>query len=760
MKTPLNALVVEDSEDDARLLVRELKKGGYELSHERVETADGLREALAHGRWDVVLCDFAFPRFSGEAALRIVKESGQDIPFIYVSGKIGEDVAVEAMKAGAHDYIMKNNLARLVPAVQRELREAGERRHRRQAEESMHVSEYKYRHLFESMSDAAFLIEKKTGKIIDTNAQAEALLGKPRARIVGMSQQQLWEPADAGHKIETSSSCEAAVRREDACIVPVHVSASSIELYGRECLLALVRDETERQRVEQDRQHLTRERLLILDSVMEGIYGIDLNGCCTFINPVAAKMLGYRPEEVMGRDMHQLIHSLHPDASPYPVEECSIHRALRKGEVCHIDSECFQRKDGTLFPVEYSASPIRENNEVIGAVVAFSDLTEKKSLEARFLRAQRLESIGQLAGGIAHDLNNILAPIMMCTPLLRAEIKSESGLSTLNTIEFCARRGADIVKQVLTFAKGIGDKKTLLQPRYLLGEVAKFIRETFPKSIILAIDPSPEVWLIPGDATQLHQVFLNLAVNARDAMPDGGTLRMKAENFQATDEEVREIPEIKPGTYVLFRIADTGMGISPEIASRIFDPFFTTKSAEKGTGLGLSTVMSIVKNHGGIVRFKSEKGQGTEFQVYLPAEAGKASVLEPVHERPIPQGKGQRVLIVDDEEAVRSITKHILEAHGYRTLTASDGTSAVGLYAAKKEKIDLVLIDLNMPFMGGNETIQALRKLNPLVKVVITTGSEMVMENMEGTAMAFLEKPFDAPALLEALQEALKKEVS
>jgi two-component system cell cycle sensor histidine kinase/response regulator CckA len=397
MKVPLHALVVEDSEEDTWLLVRELKRGNYEVTYERVETAESFQQALASETWDIILCDFSLPRFSGQAALRIAKESGLDLPFIYVSGTIGEDVAVEAMKAGAHDYVMKNNLARLIPAVERELRDARERVQHRHAEEAMRVSEYKYRHLFENMSDAAFLIDEKSGRIIDTNRQAEVLLGRSRAEILGLNQELLFPTRNAGclyaEGIRESYDLETEVVRMDGLVVPVHISASRVELYGRGFLLALLRDISERNRAEAQREQLTRDRFLILESTIEGIYGIDLKGCCTFMNHSAAKMLGYDVEEVLGKDMHSLIHSRWPDGSPFPVAECNIYRTLSHGVPCRIDSECFWRKDGTAFPVEYSASPIIENDAVKGVVVAFSDLTEKNPPQARFFRAERLENI-------------------------------------------------------------------------------------------------------------------------------------------------------------------------------------------------------------------------------------------------------------------------------------------------------------------------------------------------------------------------------
>ena len=396
-------------------------------------------------------------------------------------------------------------------------------------------------------------------------------------------------------------------------------------------------------------------------------------------------------------------------------------------------------------------------------LVIDTDITEKKQLEAQFLRTQRLESIGQLAGGISHDLNNILTPILMCAQTLHEEVKSPEGLYMLGTIESAARRGAEIVRQIVTFAKGVGGRRVLLQPQYLFAETVRIIRETFPKSVILKTDLEENLWTVFGDATQLHQVLLNLAVNARDAMPQGGTLTLAAEDLYLDEAGARLMPGLQPGPHVLFRISDTGAGIPPEIADKIFDPFFTTKSSDGGTGLGLSTVMGIVKSHRGYIEFESTAGLGTEFRIYLPADMTRpATGAKGISEAP-PQGSGELILIVDDEEAVSSVTKRILESNRYRTLVAHTGAEAVSLYAREAHEINLVLTDLNMPSMSGPDTIAMLRQINPNVRIIVATGADSAhgaTSPAELGVQALMKKPFDVFMLLDTLRNVLRMPLS
>ncbi|OYW73844.1 MAG: hypothetical protein B7Z37_20135 [Verrucomicrobia bacterium 12-59-8] len=415
------------------------------------------------------------------------------------------------------------------------------------------------------------------------------------------------------------------------------------------------------------------------------------------------------------------------------------------------------RKDGSRVAVSLSmTSMLDDNGEITGFLGVVTDITEKKKLEQQFLRAQRIESVGTLAGGIAHDLNNVLTPIIMSIELLRLTHTNERTLSILGSIECSAKRGADLVRQILTFARGVEGKRTELRAGPLIKDIQHFVQDTFPKNIDFVRNLPDDMPSFLGDATQLHQILLNLCVNARDAMPEGGRLTITA-GCVVLDEAAAAVQmDANPGPYVTLSVSDTGTGIPPEVLDKIFDPFFTTKEIGKGTGLGLSTVLSITKSHGGFVTVSSEPNQETIFTICLPAVPNSGSCIKPppADERPMPLGKGELILIVDDEEAIRTTTRQTLEALDYRTLVAANGAEAVALYTQHTAEIAVVLTDMMMPVMDGPATIQMLQCINPDVKIIAASG----VSHMGGPAKVaemgvrhFLHKPYTAHTVMTTL---------
>jgi signal transduction histidine kinase/ActR/RegA family two-component response regulator len=385
------------------------------------------------------------------------------------------------------------------------------------------------------------------------------------------------------------------------------------------------------------------------------------------------------------------------------------------------------------------------------------EMQQRKEAEAHLLRAQRLESIGTLASGIAHDLNNMLSPILMSVGLLRLDFPDESH-KMISTIEDCALRAAGMVKQVLTFARGIEGERLPLQPKELVREMEKIVAKTFPRQISLESHIPADLSLIEGDSTQLHQVLLNLCVNARDAMPDGGVLRIEGDDFTVDENYASMTPDARIGPYVRLRVSDTGCGIPAHIVDKIFDPFFTTKPLGKGTGLGLSTVIGIVKSHEGFLNVRSELGKGTTFEIFLPAVLFGAPSSTPQMEEASPEGNGQLILVVDDESSIRDVTRSMLTHHGYRTLGAADGAEALSIYARETDHIDAVLTDVMMPVVDGVALCRALKRMDPGVRIIAATGSQEAGWKKELQAMdirPILGKPFTAAALLAALDESL-----
>jgi signal transduction histidine kinase len=420
----------------------------------------------------------------------------------------------------------------------------------------------------------------------------------------------------------------------------------------------------------------------------------------------------------------------------------------------------FLLKDGSTRTIDSKGTVIRDSDGKASQVLIVSrDVTEEKRLAAQFLRAQRMESIGTLASGIAHDLNNVLAPIMMAIEVLRDKISDPGGQKILMMIETSAKRGADIVRQVLAFGRGVKGERILLQLKHVVIELVKIFSETFPKSIEIKSDIPRDLWTVYADPTQIHQVILNMLINARDAMPVGGTLTISAENITLDETYSRMNPEAKPGAYVCVVITDTGTGIPADIREKIFEPFFTTKEVGMGTGLGLSTTLAIVRSHEGFINLESEEGKGTTFRIYIPATGAVSNQAVASEGADLPLGNGELILVIDDEAAIREITEATLKAHGYRVRTASDGAEGVAVYAEYKKKIKVVITDIAMPVMDGTAAILALKKINPDVKIIaasgLTTKGQLTTAS-DSNVQAFLIKPYSAEKLLTTLAEVLK----
>jgi PAS domain S-box-containing protein len=514
--------------------------------------------------------------------------------------------------------------------------------------------------------------------------------------------------------------------------------------------VAIRSDITERKRAEEQ----IREQAALLDQAQDAILVRDLDQKILFWNKGAEKIYGWSAEEVIGKNAEELLFKDH--SAKFDIAgQAIIQKGEWKGEVHQT------RRDGVEIIVESRWTLVRdEQGRPKSILVINTDVTEKKRMESQFLRAQRMESIGTLAGGIAHDLNNVLSPILMAIDMLQLKATDESSRKWFDVLRANAERGGNMVRQVLSFARGVEGERVALQPKHLIKEIVKILRETLPKSIEINFHVPNDLWMISADATQMHQVLMNLCVNARDAMPEGGSISMRAENVTVDENYARMHIEAKAGRFVMISVADTGPGMTLDIQSRIFEPFFTTKEMTKGTGLGLSTALTIVKSHGGFINVYSELHKGSQFAVYLPALAAPGTVDSAAARTDLPLGHGELILVVDDEESIREITRGTLETFGYAVLTASDGTEALALYADKKNEIAVVLTDMVMPFMDGPATIRALQRMNPRVKIIAASGLGTGQRAGEGVlegVSVFLNKPYTAEKLLKTLAGVLQK---
>jgi PAS domain S-box-containing protein len=606
------------------------------------------------------------------------------------------------------------------------------------------------------------VITDRDGTIEWVNAALTASVGYEASEVVGKNPRDLFrsgvhDQAFYKHLWETllaravwrgemvNRRKDGSLYTEDMTITPIASVDGAITHF-----IAVKQDITERKRSEEQ----LREQAELLDHAQDAIIVRDLEHRITYWNKSAERLYGWTAADAVGRSVPDVFYK--NPAVFHEAHDSVLHTGEWTGELQQLN------KDGHEVSVESRWTLVRDRSGAPKSVLVINtDITERKRLEQQFLRAQRLESLGTLAGGIAHDLNNVLAPIVMSIDLLKMTAADDDSRALLDTIAASAHRGADMVAQVLSFARGVEGRKVNVQVRHLIREIEKIARKTFPKNIRIGTTVSRDLWTVLGDPTQLHQVLLNLCINARDAMPQGGQITISAENVTFDAKYAALNIEMAAGPYVVMQVEDTGTGIPQAIIDKVFDPFFTTKEVGKGTGLGLSTSLTIVKHHGGFLRVYSEPGAGTRFRIGLPAlpdshdtGAGAAAVE-------LPRGDGETVLVVDDEASIREITRQTLEAFGYRVLVASDGSEAVALYAQRSEEIAVVLTDMMMPVMDGGSAIQVLVKMNPAIRIIAASGlaaSQQALPKTEAGAIHFLLKPYSADTLLQTLRQALAKE--
>ncbi|HXG94888.1 MAG TPA: PAS domain S-box protein [Blastocatellia bacterium] len=619
--------------------------------------------------------------------------------------------------------------------------------------------ESKFRALFDS-EVIPFMTWHRDGRILDAN---DAFL-----RLAGFTHDELkrgelrcdsltppeWNQRDSliQSEIETKKKFgpfEKEYVRRDGSRVPVLIGGSALTSEG-DVVISFVLDLSEQKRTQQK----LREQAVLLNSAHDAIMVLDMQDRVLFWNSGAERLYGWSAEEAYGNDCRAMQFKNDP-AKLDEIKLAMIEQGKWTGELRQVT------KQGREIIVQSSRTLMYgEDGQPQSILSINTDITEQKNLEAQFLRTQRMESIGTLAGGIAHDFINILSPILLSIRVLRDRFTDEESRRSLELLQESAERGAALVRHILQFAKGTVGEFISFQPQHLLKEIVKMLKETLPKKIEIGCRIARDLWAITGDPTQIHQIVMNICLNASDAMPFGGKLVIKAENVYLNEKGERVEVGAAADRYVAISISDTGVGIPEQIRDKIFEPFFTTKPQGKGTGLGLSTVLRIVKAHKGFLDVQSDVGKGTRLDVYLPAAASSEarSIIESRNK--IKFGKGESLLVVDDEAAIREVTRSTLELYGYRVLTARNGNEAVRLYAAKKNKIAAVLLDLMMPHMDGVVTIHRLREINPHVKIVVSTGMKAALDSLQvnGERLSgFIEKPYRAEELLQLLSKVLNR---
>jgi len=885
MTRPIRILHLDDSAYDVELIRETLASEHLDCEIVQVKGQKDFENAICHSSFDLILSDYSVPNYNGFAALDFARSKSSAIPFILVSGTLGEEEAVESLKNGATDYIVKQRLIRLGPAIRRamddakavlerkrtedELRKSEERfqlvaratndviwdwdigantvwwsdafqrvfgdrreelepgieswRNRLHPDDEKRVlteieeaisagdqiwsSEYRFRGNngeYSHILDLGHWIHDVSGKSVrmisamldmtERKKTEESLRqrGKELLQAQQMAQLGNWEwdtatdefrfsdelnrifglPADqpcptfdsflnlihpsdrptarkageAAMRWKTPVNFECRIVRPDDSIRVIHVrgefvtnaETSPVRITGT------AQDITGRKRTEER----IREQAALLDKAQDAICLNDMSQEILYWNKSAERLYGWTAEEAIGKNANDLLFQGQL-AGPMEAIRNLIRRGEWKGELRQV------AKGGQELVIESRWTLMRdERGEPKSILIINTDVTEKKQAEVQLFRTQRMESVGALAGGIAHDLNNSLSPILMAAEMLRSELTSDAGRHMLDTMKKSAERGADMVRQILSFSRGVGGEHKILQIRHLISDIEKFARSTFPLSIQVQTQLAESLFPISGDATQLHQVLLNLCINARDAMPGGGTLRIVARNAKPNETYAGRTVA---GRHIVIEASDTGQGIPPELQAKIFEPFFTTKEIGKGTGLGLSTVVGIVKTHGGFIEVNSVVGEGTTFRVFLPATTGDAELKE--RKLPTtPGGSGELLLLVDDEVAILEMTKLILESFNYRILTANNALEAIELFKKQPEEIKVVVTDMMMPIMNGPELVQRIREINPNIKVIGTSGLGSGAELAQAAkpiVQTFLTKPYRPEALLLKLNQLL-----
>ena len=615
------------------------------------------------------------------------------------------------------------------------------------------------------------ITEAPSGNLILSNERIEQLWGHPDRQTGNLREfrqgkgfhkdgrpykVEEWPLARTLSTGEVVTDEEIDILRADGSHGTVRVSSTPVRnLEGR--VIAAVEitfDFTELKHAQEQIQEQIHEQAAILDESEDAIVVREMDGRILFWNKGAELIFGWTAEEAAGQNVRDLLFSKEPSG----FDQANAPMFYNEGET---DELRLVTKDGREIMVERKWTLMRdEAGNLKSVLVIMTDITKTKKIEAQLFRLQRLDSIGALAAGIAHDLGNALAPILMTVQLLKSRVNDESSERYLDMIQRNVNRSVDLVKRVLGFVRGVEDERDTLKLRPLIYEIEKMLKGTLPKSIAIEISIEKDLWSAVGNATQIHQMIMNLCVNARDAMPEGGRLLIAVENVSLNETEAQLVEGTRPGSYVLIRVSDTGTGIPAHIMKEIFNPFFTTKEESEGTGLGLATVDTIVKDHQGFISITSEVGKGSEFKIYLPATEATNKESGERTKPPLPIGHGELVLVADDEAAVREITKEVLETYGYQAITASDGMEAVLLYSRHKDRIQVVLMDLLMPYLDGREIIRIIRSLDPEVKIIVTSGTanEDFADTVESFTDKFLLKPYSARNLLETIADLLAKD--
>jgi two-component system cell cycle sensor histidine kinase/response regulator CckA len=759
---PLRILFIDDNPDIRLLAQRAIRDEFPSLDAVDVIDEEAFASALRSGDFDLVITDYRLDWTDGLAILRAVKQAWPDRPVIMYTGTGSEEVAVEAIRSGLDDYVLKgpHRLARLVSAVRIALTRADERR-------ALTESQVRYRELFETAPAGLFRLTAD-GIVAEANrALADTLGLRDPAQLIGKAWREFWLEAAEWDRCQAAiqqagsvHGFEGYVRRPDGSSrsVIIHAQAATGPEGGIAWIDGSALDVTERRRAEDALRASEARKGAMLEAAIDAVIAIGEHGEITEFSPAAERMFGYRRDEVIGRELAEVV--VPPDLRPR--HRRGLSRYLRTGRSTILGRRIelrAMRASGQEFPVEIAIDRIAVPGPpaFIGYV---RDISERRRLEANALQSQRLEAIGQLAGGVAHDFNNMLTVIGGSAELLIDELgPADPRRELVDTIEQAAARAKALTRQLLAFSR-----RQVLRPEpvdlgELVIELEPLVRRLVPEDIVTDVRVSPETIVAEIDPGQFEQVLLNVVVNARDAMETGGTLTIETGVTEIDEAYAAARPGVVPGRHAMVAVSDTGVGMTPEVQSRIFEPFFTTKDTGKGTGLGLAMAYGTVKQSGGDISVYSEPEHGTTFRIHLPlSTAQPASAELPAERRGDAWLPGTTVLIVEDEDEVRDLMVRAVTAVGATVFTAANGTDALTA-VDKSIPLDIVVTDVVLPGHNGPEVVRLLRESRPGVKVLFISGYAPQFALSRGlvleTEANFLQKPFTLDQFIDAVREAL-----
>lgn len=761
----LRILILEDVPMDAELMEYELERASIPFLSHRVDSRDGFLHALEEFGPDLILSDYTLPRFDGMTALSLAKERAPSIPFLIVTGSVNEETAVGCMKAGATDYLLKSNLARIGPAIEAALERSRAHAEKVQAETALAASERRFRSLVQNSSDLVTILAPD-GTILYASDSAERIVGYAPRELVGSSllsyldgggAQTVRELLQNGNgRTNGAGPIEFCLRRADGS--PVWLEAVGTNLLTDATIRGIVlnaRDVSERKRADRELRESEERYRDLFDNASDLVCMATSDGSLLYVNQAWQEGTGYGDAEI-GR--MQLLDLVHPDSREHYSQV--LERVLKGERLDHVEL-IFVPKSEPPITVEGNLSCTFKDGQPSVVRGIYRDVTERKRVEEQLRRAERMQAAGKLAGGVAHEVNNMMTGVIGFSEfLLRSLEEGDPRRADVHEVIKAGPRAADVTRQLLAFTRQQFLQPQVMEVNAVVSDLEKMLRRSLGEAHILELKLSPDAGQLRADRGQLEQVLINLVLNARDAMARHG--RVTIQTGPAVWDEVyaqRHSGVALPlGSYVMLAVSDTGSGMEPKVQARIFEPFFTTKAIGQGTGLGLSTVYGIVKQSGGFVWVYSEPDEGSVFKIYLPAAQALPPEEPPGETQVTPEGGSETILVIEDEDVVRNLASRGLRDHGYSVVEARNGVQALVYIKQHPGAVDLVISDVVMPEMGGRELGDSLAQVEPGLLVLFMsgyTGEDVVQRGLLDPGAPFQQKPFTPAGLATKVRAML-----